>query len=99
VAGNRTFKKLITRGKRFSFYLENNRIKRLGWSPGEQLIMRIGSNGEAYISKLDGIPITLCHNKANNQWFVTFPALARFKRDKGKVRIIEHETGFIINFF
>lgn len=99
MAGNRTFKSLILRKHRLSFYLENNRIKRLGWKPGEKLILKMGDHGEAYLSKMDGIPITLTNNKSNNQWFITFPADPRFMQDKGMVRLTEHETGIIINFF
>lgn len=61
--------------------------------------MKVGPDGEAYITKLDGIPITLIHNITTDQYFVTFPSKRYFLKEKRMVRITEHDDGLVINFF
>lgn len=97
--GIRTFKKIIFRKKRMSVYIEPSRIEELGWKPGQQLVMKKGRHGEAYIYPLDGIPVNLCHNINNNQWFVTFPPDEDYIKEKLTVRITQFTKGLIFNFF
>lgn len=97
--GLRTFKSLIKRRKLLSFYIEPSRIKRLKWKAGEKLLLKLGQRGDAYLYRADGIPVTLCRNKANNQWFISFPKDDLLVGDKMKVRLTETNTGIIVNFF
>lgn len=93
------FKNVFVKGNRLSCYINKGQVEDLGWKQGDNLVMRIGDNGEVYLTKLDGIPVVLCENISTKQFFITFPVLSWFCKPKKKVRMNPTETGIIMNFF